>query len=938
MVERRLIALLLSGFFLMSVLPFSPSVSFDPLQMNDDDKGQALSEQQIVALESLPASVKVSGRTGNSTVETVQWAVKAGSSYSGGYASGGGGIAVDSSGNAFVTGHFVLNATTFGNTTLVTSGGSDVYIAKLSSSGEWQWAVRAGGSSWDEGYGIALDSSGNIYATGTFKDNATFGNTSLIAEEDDDIFVAKLSNSGSWLWAVKAGGARYDYSRAIAVDLSGNVFITGCFRESANFGSTSLTAFAVPEIFVAKISSSGEWQWAVRASEPVSGSSQHREGKGITVDSSGSAFITGSFSEIVTFGSTTLEEDHDGFSQFVAKISSSGTWQWAVKAGDSGYYNHDGGIAVDSSGNAFVTGGFSETATFGSTVLMGSGDRDIFVAKISSNGIWQWAVSVGGSQEDEGNGITVDSSGNAFVTGSFYQTVTFGSTTLTSSGKDDIFVAKISSSGSWQWAAKADGSHREDGRRIAVDSSGNAYVFGLFTKNATFGSTTLEQDFVYRGEGYTHYDHFVAKFLATDADGDGVQNPLDNCVYDANADQADYDSDDIGDVCDPDADGDEVLNVDDMCPMGMNNWVSNSTNDNDGDGCNDSYEDLDDDNDGISDETEVDTGSNPLDPDSDADGYQDGEDAFPTDSTEWNDSDGDSFGDNSDACPDVFGTSLHPVNGCLDSDSDGWADDSDAFPYDPEEWSDSDLDEVGDNSDAFPTDWKEWNDSDNDLIGDNSDACPDVFGTSLQPIPGCPDSDSDGWADSDDEFPNDDSEWIDSDADGVGDNADSCPLEFGTSTQIGRYGCPEDNGIDANETLDSDGDGVEDNSDNCPGTTNNTVVDLEGCIITTKSTSDTASNFLSEPRIWTAIIALFVAIIGVAFKVRSGGRGNVEEEGNVAQQAFAQTNPTMNSLSKPSAQVMANNGVENGYELLYYEGNNYYRIPGSWSEWTQYQR
>ena len=921
----------------MSVLPFSPSVSFDPLQMDDDYEGQALSEQQIVALESLPASVKVSGRTGNSTVETVQWAVKTTSGFD--YREGG--IAVDSSGNAFVTGAFHPNAT-FGNTTLISSGDSDVYIAKISSSGEWQWAVRAGGRWADSGYGIALDSSGNIYATGTFMDNATFGNTSLVNGEGntDDIFVAKLTNSGSWLWAVKADGTNTEQSQAIAVDSSGNAVITGYFRETANFGSTSLTTGSTGgggmEIFVAKISSSGEWQWAAMASEPVSGSSQPREGRGITVDSSGSAFITGYFSEIATFGSTTLEEDHDG-SQFVAKISSSGIWQWAVKAGDSGWTKHDG-IAVDSSGNAFVTGSFSETTIFGSTVLMSSGDRDIFVAKISSSGIWQWAVSVGGSQEDESNGITVDSSDNAFVTGSFYQTATFDSTTLTSSGKDDIFVAKISSSGSWQWAAKAGGSGADEGQRIAVDSSGNTYVFGLFTKNATFGSTTLEQDIVYSSGGMTYYDHFVAKFLGQDVDGDGVHNSLDNCVYDANSDQADYDSDDIGDVCDPDADGDEVLNVDDMCPMGMNTWVSNSTNDNDGDGCNDSYEDLDDDNDGISDETEVDTGSNPLDPDSDADGYQDGEDAFPTDSTEWNDSDGDSFGDNSDACPDVFGTSLHPVTGCLDSDSDGWADDSDAFPYDPEEWSDSDLDEVGDNSDAFPTDWKEWNDSDNDLIGDNSDACPDVFGTSLQPIPGCPDSDSDGWADSDDVFPSDESEWIDSDADGVGDNADSCPLEFGTSTQIGRYGCPEDNELDANETLDSDGDGVEDNSDNCPGTTNNTVVDLEGCIITTKSTSDTASKLLSYSRTWTAIIALFVATIGVAAKVRSGGGGKEKEEESVAQQASAQTNPTMNSLSKPSAQVMANNGVENGYELLYYEGNNYYRIPGSWSEWTQYQR
>ena len=615
-------------------------------------------------------------------------------------------------------------------------------------------------------------------------------------------------------------------------------------------------------------------------------------------------YVTGEFSNTAVFGSTSLRSSGQN-DIFITKLSSSGSWQWAVKAGASGR-DYGRGIAVDSNGDTYVTGTFENTAVFGSTTLTSNGLLDPFIAKLNNSGSWQWAVQAGGSENDHGLSIAVDSSGNVYAAGWFQGNASFGSTNLTSNGGMDSFIAKLNSSGSWQSAVKA-GSSQSDfwAYTIAVDSSDNAYVAGSFKSTATVGSSNLSSS----GRG----DIFVYANIA-DRDLDGIKNPIDACSNGAtdwkSSTYSDYDSDGCRDSDeDIDDDDDSVMDSIDFCPKGDLGWTSDSSTDYDGDGCQDAVEDIDDDNDGISDETEIDTGSNPLDPDSDADGYQDGEDVFPTDTTEWSDSDGDGVGDNSDA-----------------------------FPYDPEEWSDSDLDEVGDNSDAFPTDWREWSDSDNDLIGDNSDACPDVFGTSLQPIPGCPDSDSDGWADSDDVFPNNESEWIDSDADGVGDNADSCPLEFGTSTQIERYGCPENNELDANETLDSDGDGVEDNSDNCPGTTNNTVVDLEGCIITTKSTSDTASNFFSDSRTWTAIIVLFVAIIGAAVKVRSGGRRKEKEEESVVQQASTQTNPTMNSLSKPSAQVMANNGIESGYELLQHEGNNYYRIPGSWSEWTQYQR
>ncbi|PXY74172.1 MAG: hypothetical protein CXX80_07800, partial [Methanobacteriota archaeon] len=274
----------------------------------------------------------------------------------------GEGIATDSSGNAYVTGHFIGTAT-FGSTNLTSSGSDDVFIAKLSSSGSWQWAVKAGGSNSDKGTGIAVDSSGNAYVAGKFRATSTFGNTSLVSSGNDDIYIAKLSSGGSWQWVVKAGGSSGDSGNGIAVDSNGNSYVTGYFAVTATFGSTSLTSSGSDDIFIAKLNSSGSWQWVVKA-----GGSVNDIALGIAVDSNGNSYVTGYFTGTATFGSTSLISGSDAI--FIAKLSSSGSWQWAVKAGGQGAYGN--GIAVDSSGNAYATGSFEGTATFGSTSLVSS--------------------------------------------------------------------------------------------------------------------------------------------------------------------------------------------------------------------------------------------------------------------------------------------------------------------------------------------------------------------------------------------------------------------------------------------------------------------------------------------------------------------------------------------------------------------------------------
>ncbi len=407
------------------------------------------------------------------------------------------GIAVDASGNSYVTGCFAGTAT-FGSTTLTSSGDLDIFVAKLDNNGNWLWAKNTGGSYNDYGYGIAVDASGNSYVTGYFQGSATFGSTTLTSSGFNDIFVAKLDSNGNWLWAKKAGGTSNDEGYGIAVDACGNSYVTGYFCNSATFGSTTLTDNGLSDIFIAKLDSSGNWLWAKNA-----GGLGGDWGNGIAVDASGNSYVTGCFdSTTATFGSTDLT-NNGGYDIFIAKLDSSGNWLWAKNAGGtSDVFGRC--IVVDASGNSYVTGFFHGSATFGSTDLTNNGYYDIFISKLDSSGNWFWAKNAGGTSNDEGFGIAVDASGNSYVTGCFSGSATFGSTTLTSSGDRDIFIAKLDSSGNWLWAKNAGGTSDDRGHGIAVDASRNSYVTGYFYNYiATFGSTTLTSN------GFC--DIFVAK-------------------------------------------------------------------------------------------------------------------------------------------------------------------------------------------------------------------------------------------------------------------------------------------------------------------------------------------------------------------------------------------------------------------------------------------
>ena len=395
----------------------------------------------------------------------------------------GNGIATDNSGNSYVTGYFE-GTTNFGDTILNSSGGRDMFVGKKDSSfsnGNWLWIKRAGGTSLCYGRGICIDSSGNCYIIGYFRDVATFGTLTLTSSGGYDIFIAKLDTNGNWLWAKRAGGSGNDYGYGISTYSSGDTYITGMFEDAAVFGSTTLTGAGVSDIFVARLDTSGNWQWASRAGGTYNDGANSIAVRGPNV------YLTGYFFGSATFGSYTLTSVINTTSEmYVAAISTSGSWLWAKRAGSTS--NESGcGISTDSSLNCYVTGYFQGTVSFGTTSLTSSGGKDVFITKLDSSGNWQWALRAGGTSDDLGWAISTGVDSALFITGCFNGTASFGTTSLTSGGYEDVFIAKLTTYAFWNYALRGGGAGNDEGVGISCDGTNICYTTGFFTGEAGFG-------------------------------------------------------------------------------------------------------------------------------------------------------------------------------------------------------------------------------------------------------------------------------------------------------------------------------------------------------------------------------------------------------------------------------------------------------------------
>jgi hypothetical protein len=371
-----------------------------------------------------------------------------------------GAIVVDPAGNLVVTGSFT-GSVDFdpgaGKTTLTSKGSSDIFTAEYSPTGALLWARQAGGSSSDAGVGLAVDASGNVYTTGRFTDQGYFDpgsrSVTISGAGGSDAFVWKLTASGSYVWARDVGGTGSDVGNALALDSVGNVYVAGSFKSTVDFdpgsGTQQITTNGNADAFVLKLDSAGAFQWV-----KTFGGAHDDMATAVAVDAAGNIYAAGTFKSSITIqpgqAASTLTSAGDT-DVFLTKFDPSGGFLWARRFGGTGT-EQTTGLALDGSGDAYVTGSFQQTARFGggSITVTSRGSNDAFVFKVDPSGALAWMQGAGGSNSDRAAGITLDGAGNPQVAGSFSGTSQFGVPSflsLTSSGPRSDFLWWLDSQG-----------------------------------------------------------------------------------------------------------------------------------------------------------------------------------------------------------------------------------------------------------------------------------------------------------------------------------------------------------------------------------------------------------------------------------------------------------------------------------------------------------
>jgi hypothetical protein len=415
-------------------------------------------------------------------------------------------ITTDAQGNVYTTGRF-SKTTDFdpgvGTFSLICQSlFYNMFISKVDAAGNFVWAKSFSGTGIAQAFDIKVDASGNVYTTGDYSYIIDFdpgvGTFTTICSPTGGggIFVSKLDPLGNFVWAKQIGGPGEE-AKSLALDLTGNIFITGSFASTADFdpgiGSYTMTPVGNGDAFILKLDGSGNFLWAKSYGATIG-----CVGNCIKRDALNNLYIGGFY-----FGTVNFDQGNSNFSltavgvgtreAFISKLDALGNFVWAKGIGSVGN-DEIVSTAIDGTGNVYSSGYFNGTLDFDPGVgvfnVTAQNADEIFVLKLDASGNFVWTKSIAGGTYDHYSSIEVDAADFVYTIGSFIGTKDFdpnaGTFNLTSYGLEDVFISRLSPLGNFAGAKQLGGTSRDIGRDIVIDSFGNLCATGSFEGTADF--------------------------------------------------------------------------------------------------------------------------------------------------------------------------------------------------------------------------------------------------------------------------------------------------------------------------------------------------------------------------------------------------------------------------------------------------------------------
>lgn len=385
------------------------------------------------------------------------------------------------------------------------------------SSQQFEWIKGIGNALDHQAFIVKTDAANNVYITGYFQSGFYFvpETSSNLGQAfgGDDIFIAKYSANGTFIWGKTIGGSGQERPSGMDVSADGNISITGYFNGTVDFNPgaamNNLTSTGNRDIFILKLNSNGDFVWAHKF-----GSALPDEGVATCFDPNGNVFVTGFFQETVDFnpGSATNNFAATSYDIFILKLDANGNYEWNIDLGGSPA-EQGRAIQCDASGNVYTSGSYVSTLDFNpgapTEFMSATGVNDVYLLKLTNAGDFIWSRKIGGISNEYASSIAIDLNGAAILGGYFASTTTFNSfpnVVFTSAGLDDAFVVKFNSDGSHAWTRTIGSTGFDQTKAVATDAQGNVYATGFFQ-----GTVDLNPDAGVENYTANQEDGFVIK-------------------------------------------------------------------------------------------------------------------------------------------------------------------------------------------------------------------------------------------------------------------------------------------------------------------------------------------------------------------------------------------------------------------------------------------